>query len=34
MQDVLFVGLTFAIFAVGVLYVRACMALKGESNGN
>jgi hypothetical protein len=30
MWDTLFIILTFVCFAVGVLYVRACVRLKGE----
>lgn len=32
MWDTLFIFLTFACFAAGVLYVRACERIKGERN--
>lgn len=32
MWDTLFVILTFACFATAVLYVRACVRIKGERN--
>lgn len=31
MQDLLFVGITLAFFALGALYARACARLLGES---